>query len=319
MSNSHPNQPSHAHTHAGDFSGPAARRMAVALVITLIFVFFEAAAGYFGNSLALLTDAGHNITDVIALGLSWYALRLATRPAGPGKTYGYHRAGILAALVNSATLLLIAAFVFYEAVRRLAAPQPVNPEILTGVGLAAFAVNAFTAWLVWQGSQNDLNLRGAFLHLAADAVSTLGAVLAGVTILFTGWVWLDPLMSLLIGGLILWNAWGILRESVNILLEGTPADIQTEQLVADLLAVEGVRGVHDLHIWSIAAGMRSLSAHILTDDIHVSAGVSIQARLNEILAQRYGIEHATLQLECVGCIPDVLYCGMAPVEQHHHA
>lgn len=283
-------------------------RIVPALLITLTFVGVEALAGLFANSLALLTDAAHNFTDVIALALSWYALRLATRPAHAEKTFGYHRAGILVALVNSTTLVLISLGIFYESYRRLLHPPRVEENVLIGMSLVAFLVNTGTAWLVRRGAEHDLNLRSAFLHLSADALSTLGALAAGVGIKLTGVEILDPLASVGIGLMILWSSWGILRRTVGILLESTPADVDMEKMVIDLLSVESVRGVHDLHVWSIDQTRRALSVHILTDDISIGAGAAIQGRINDILLHGYDIVHATLQLECEGCEPDLLYC-----------
>jgi cobalt-zinc-cadmium efflux system protein len=292
------------------------RRMALALFITLAFVCVEAIAGIIANSLALLTDAAHNFTDVIALALSWYAVRLTLRPANSGKTYGYHRAGILIALFNSTTLVIIALGIFYEAYQRLLNPPQVEGGLMTAVAALAFIVNLGTALLVKPGSDRDLNQRSAFIHLAGDALSTLGALIAGVLIMLTGWYVLDPLVSVLIGLLIMWNAWLIIRESVEILLEGTPRDIDMPAMVAEIQQVPGVRGVHDLHVWSITQNMRALSAHVLVDDEPISVGATVQQRINELLHIRYNIAHATLQLECIDCEPDTLYCEM---NSHQHS
>jgi cobalt-zinc-cadmium efflux system protein len=306
----------HSHIHSAQASQPTIRRLALALVITLAFVVVEALAGLYANSLALLTDAGHNLTDVVALGLAWYALRLAARRADAQKTYGYHRAGILFALFNSATLIAMTAWIFYEAYQRIVAPPEVEAGLLTVVAVIAFVVNLGTALLVRHGSHADLNMRSAYLHLLGDALSTFGAMLAGIGIGLTGWTVLDPLVSLLIALLILWNAWGIVRESVEILLESTPRDVDMKAMVTEVLRVEGVRGIHDLHVWSITQNMRALSAHILTDDVLISAGADIQRHINDLLHHKYGIAHAALQLECVGCEPDELYCDL--VTSHHH-
>ncbi len=303
----------HAHSHFGDLASQTTKRLALSLILTAAFVVIEIIAGIFGNSLALLTDAAHNFTDVIALGLSWYAVKLATQPAHAGKTFGYHRAGILVALVNSTTLILIALGIFYEAWHRFLSPPEVDSTILIGVGALAFFINLGTALLVKSGSDHDLNLRSTFLHLMGDVLSTLGAVIAGVIIAFTNWNWLDPLVSVLIGVFILWNAWGILRQSIHILLESTPESIDMDSMVSALLKVDGVRGVHDLHVWSINENLRALSAHIITDDILISAGASIQQDLNKILAHKYNIQHATLQLECVGCANNLLFCDIHDV------
>jgi cobalt-zinc-cadmium efflux system protein len=308
---------SHSHSHFGDIANQTTTRLALALFLTLGFVFLEAIAGWIGNSLALLTDAAHNLTDVIALGLSWYAIRLTSQPANARSTYGYHRVGILVALLNSTTLVLISVGIFYEAWRRLTNPPEVQSGILIAVGTIALLINLATALLVRKGSEQDLNIRSAFVHLMGDVLSTIGAVIAGVIIYFTGANWLDPLVSVLIGFLIVYNAWGILRDSVNILLEATPRDVDASKLVQDVLQVKGVLGVHDLHIWSIAQNLRTMSAHILTDDLSISAGTEIQRRINEILYQHYNIAHATLQLECVDCLPDSLYCDITESNHNH--
>ena len=307
---------SHSHVQTGAFDRTGVNRLFIALGLTLGLVLFEIATGLYANSLALLSDAAHNFTDVIALGLTWYALRLATRPANAARTFGYHRAGILVALVNSATLILISLFILYEALERLMHPLVVQDVVLTGVAFIAFLVNGGTALLVRRGSEHDLNQKSAFLHLAGDAVATLGALVAGIGIALTGWDWLDPLASVLIAGLILLSVVGIVREALDILLEGTPRAVDMEGLVRAMDAVPGVRGVHDLHVWSLAQNLHALSAHILTDDVSISAGAGIQREINALLHERYGIAHATLQLECVGCEPDELYCELA--DDHTH-
>src|SRR5574341_1357174 len=285
----------------------ASSRLALALGLTVAFVIVEAAAGFFANSLALLTDAAHNLTDVIALGLSWFAIRLTAQPANAQKTYGYHRAGILVALANATTLALISFGIFYEAYRRFISPPEVKSGVLIGVGLIAVVINLVTALLVRQGSQNDLNLRSAFVHLMGDVLSTVGAVIAGVIIYFTGANWLDPLVSVLIGFVIIYSAWGILQETLAILLESTPRDVDMRAMVADIMRINGVLGVHDLHVWSLTHYLRTMSAHILTEDIPISAGTRIQSEVSQLVARQYNIAHATLQLECVGCDPDALY------------
>jgi cobalt-zinc-cadmium efflux system protein len=270
----------------------------------------EVAAGIFANSLALLTDAAHNLTDVIALGLSWYAVWLTSRPATHRRTYGYHRAGILVALVNSTTLVLISFGIFYEAYRRFMASPEVRSEVLISVGFVAVLVNLVTALLIRRGSETDLNLRSAFTHLMGDVLSTVGAVAAGVIIFFTHANWLDPFVSVLIGFIIIYNAWGILRETVEILLESTPRDVDMQSMVDDIKSINGVLGVHDLHVWSLTRDLRTMSAHVLTEDHSLSEGTAIQRTINEMVSQRYNISHATLQLECVDCEPDSLYCDI---------
>ena len=306
----------HSHVHFKDLTKQTGRRMALSLAITLVFVFVEVAAGFLSNSLALLTDAAHNFTDVLALALSWWALRLTIQPASHQRTYGYHRAGILAALVNSTTLVIIALGIFYEAYQRFIHPPEVQADILIGVGMIAVLINVVTALLVRRGAENDLNIRAAFLHLMGDVLSTIGAVVAGVIILFTNWNWLDSLVSVLIGFLIVWSAWSILREAIDILMESTPTDIDMDAMIRDIHAVDGVRGVHDLHVWSITRNMRTLSAHLVTGDLTISEGASIQTRVNEVLYHKYNVSHATLQLECDDCVPNMLYCAFGEYSYH---
>lgn len=308
------------HAHLDNGEQRLSRRLGIAAGLTLVLVAVEMTAGLAANSLAILTDAAHNVTDVIALGLSWIALRLALRPAHSGRTYGYHRAGILAAMVNSTGLVLIALGIFYEAYRRFQQPPEVNTGIMAAVAAAAFVINLATALLIRHGSEHDLNIRGAFIHLMGDVFSTLGALVAAGAIALTGWMGWDAMVSILIGVLILWNAWGILRETVNILTESTPLDINPEKLVDDLLQVEGVHGVHDLHVWSITRSLRSLSAHILVGEISIRESAVIEAAIDLLLCDRYGIRHSTLQMECENCLPDKLFCDMAAeaIDSHGH-
>jgi len=307
------------HRHFGQVMKQTSSRLALALFLTLGFLVVEALAGILANSLALLTDAAHNLTDVIALALSWYAVRLTTRPANAQNTYGYHRAGILVALANSTTLVLISLGIFYEAYRRLLAPPEVHSQILIGVAMVAVLVNLGTALLVRRRGERDLNLRATFVHLMGDVVSTSGTLAAGIAIYFTGANWLDPVVSVLIGCLIVYTAWGILRETVEILLESTPRDVDMPAMVEDIKRVQGVLGVHDLHVWSLTHHLRTMSVHILTEDVPISEGVRIQGEVNRLAAERYNISHATLQLECMGCDPDALYCDIDGIVHHHSA
>ena len=307
----------HSHTHLDDMVEQAVSRLLVSLFLILAFVVLEAVAGLFANSLALLTDAAHNFTDAIALGISGYAIHLTTQPSNSRNTYGYHRAGFLAALLNSTMLVLISLGIFYEAYRRFINPPQVNSIVLIGVGFLAFVVNLISALLLQRGSKNDLNLRSAFVHMIGDVAATVGAVIAGILIYFTRANWLDPFISILIGFLILYSAWGILRETVDILLESTPRDVDMSAMVRDMLEVKGVIGIHDLHVWSITQGLRTMSAHILTEDVAISVGTDIQHQLSELLFQRYNVGHAALQLECVDCEPDSLYCDINGVVHHH--
>ena len=286
------------------------RRLEIALIVTALFVLGEAAAGAYSNSLALLSDAAHNFTDALAIGLSLYALRLSQRPANNTKTYGYHRAGILAALVNAGTLIGIGALILYEALRRLFAPPAVRENVMIVVALVAFAMNVSIAIMLRRPGERDLNVRTAFVHMAGDALATMGVLVAGIAIAFTGVVVLDPLASVLIGAIIIWSSWSILRETVDILLEGTPRGIDMDAMLRDIMKIDGVRGVHDLHAWSITSNLRALSAHVLTGNVSISEGAVIQSEINQMLLRNYDIAHTALQLECEGCNPDALYCEL---------
>jgi len=299
-----------AHSHSHTAASTTPRRLAIALVLTVAFVVFEGLAGWFSNSLALLTDAAHNFSDALALGLSWWALSVSLRPASDSRTYGYHRVGILVALLNATTLIGLSLVVAYEALGRLAAPPAVQEQTIIAVAIVGFFLNGGIAWSLHKASKNDVNVRSTFIHMAGDALSTVGVILAGTGIALFGWRWLDPAASILIAVMILWSSWGIIRETVDILLEATPRDIDMGAVVRDMLDISGVRSVHDLHVWSISSSLRALSMHVLTDNIPIADGAHIQHDINQMLARKYAIAHATLQLECVGCEPDVLYCEL---------
>jgi cobalt-zinc-cadmium efflux system protein len=288
------------------------RRLMVALAVTLSFVAIETVGGVSANSLALLTDALHNFSDAFALGLSWWALRLSSRPANNARTFGYHRAGILVALLNAATLIGLSLVAAFEAIQRFGAPPGVREQTIILVGALGFTINAGIAWSLRRPSRGDLNIRSAFVHMAGDALSTLGVVAAGVGIALLGWNWLDPLASILIAALILWSAWGIVRETVDILLESAPPDLDVEVMVRDIMNTDGVTGVHDLHVWRLASNLRMLSAHVLTNNMTISEGAQVQHDINNLLLNRYGIGHTALQLEYTGCEPDLLYCDLSP-------
>lgn len=315
----HAHHSHHGHSHDHDHGpGPgqgAKIRLMMALILTLGFVVFEALAGMQSQSLALLSDAAHNLTDVIALGISGYALHLAAKPAHAGRTYGYHRGGILAALFNAATLLVIAVGIGVEAWFRFQNPVPVSWETLVGVGSLALVVNGISAWLVGHGSHDDLNLRSAFLHLLGDVLSNLGAILAGIGIGWSGKLWLDPLASLLIAVLIVWNAWLIVRETLDILMEGAPRDLGVEDLGQVLAAHPKVIGIHDLHVWSLSRSLRFLSVHVEVEDLPVSETDIIRHELALRVFELFRITHATFQFESEPACHRRLYCDVskAPV------
>jgi cobalt-zinc-cadmium efflux system protein len=274
----------------------------IGLGITLAFVIIEFVAGWLANSLALVSDAGHNLSDALALAFSWVAVVLARRAPTPRKTFGFHRAGILAASLNSITLVLIAVFVLYEGVQRLFSPVEVQSWTVVVVAAVALLVNLAIARMLHEWSHGDLNVRSAFLHVITDAAASAGVIVAGVAQALTGWMIFDPLISIIIGLLILWSSWGIIKESTNVLLEGIPAGLNMDALVGDLKKLEGVSEVHDLHAWTIGAGVPALSCHL---QLHPSSSLQQATQTvhsaNKLLEQKYQIRHSTIQIESEIC------------------
>jgi cobalt-zinc-cadmium efflux system protein len=302
------------HAHAEAASG---RRMGLSILLTLAFVVGEAAAGFFAHSLALLSDAGHNFADALALILSWYAIRVARRPANANRTYGYHRVGILTALVNAVSLVVIALLILWEAIQRLRAPEPVHSGLMIGVATVAIVLNTAIALWLRGGAKHDLNIRSAYLHMAGDALSGLSVVVAGIVVAVTGASIADPAVSILIGILILWSSWGILTEALDVLLEATPAHLDMAALERSIQDAPGVLDVHDLHVWTVASGMIACSCHILVADQSVSSGQQVLQAVAAVLEHQYGICHTTIQVEVEGCVPNHMYCTMRHAGHRH--
>jgi len=310
--------------HAGHSHGPKSGKLLwVSLIVTLIFVVGEAVAGWVSHSLALLSDAGHNLSDALALGLAAYAVWVARKPATAKHTYGFHRVSILTAQFNAATLVVIAVFIGIEAVRRFLHPEPVGGSLMIWVAAVAVLMNTVIAAALSGDAKNSLNSRAAFVHMAGDAISSLAVVIAGVVIRYTHWPYADPVVSLLIAGFILYSAVGIVRDATDILMEATPKDLQVDKLIAGIKAVPPIRDVHDLHIWQVGDGLNFLSCHVAlpaaTDLEQCCALVSI---LNKTLHDDFGIEHATIQTEIEGLCgmteANNLYCGMEAHMTHEH-
>jgi cobalt-zinc-cadmium efflux system protein len=308
----------HAHHH---FAGATTGKMALALALTLAFVFGELVAGWFAHSLSLLSDAGHNFADAAALGFSWYALWIARKPAHDGMTYGYHRVGILAALVNAVSLVVISLLIFWEAVERWRHPEPVEGWLMIGVALVAIALNAMISVWLHAGAKHDLNVRSAYLHMVGDAVSALGVVVAGVVVVLGGPPLADAIASFLIGALILWSSWGILKESVNVLLEGTPFGLDMAAVEQAIAAVPGVLNVHDLHVWTVGSGMIACSCHVRVPEQSIREGQQICKSVVDQLGQQFGISHTTVQIEVECHEEHGVYCtkttgGDSPEHRH---
>jgi cobalt-zinc-cadmium efflux system protein len=310
MTPTHPRTHTHAH-------GMTGRKLRTAFVLTLLILLVEVVGGIASHSLALLSDAGHVLTDIVALGLAWFATVRAEKPADARNTYGYHRTGILAALANAITLILIVVWIAYEAVQRLQHPQAVTPWIMFAAAAVGIAVNLYIGLGLRAEGGENLNARGAMLHALGDVGASAGVIVGGLVILLTGWVYADPLISLGIALLIARSAWGLLGEAVDILMEATPRDLDVPHLVQDVVALPGVEEVHDLHIWSLAGGMRLLTAHVRVGDNRPLAGCDrLVDRIHCLVCERYGIGHTTLQLERVGCAQRALYCS--PAEHQHN-
>jgi len=297
----------YSHDHGTSMTG---RRLLLSVIITVAFVIGEATAGYFSNSLALMSDAGHNFADALALILSWYGLWIAQRPSSSKRTFGYHRVGILTALVNAVALVVIALLVFWEAISRLRHPEPVQSKPMIIVALIAILLNTVISLWLRKAAKNDLNVRSAYMHMVGDAVSAVGVVIAGVIVAFTGGFIADPLVSILIGLLILWSSWGILKESINVLLEGIPEGMEMEKVEQKISGVHGVLAVHDLHVWTVGSGMICCSCHITVEEQSVRSGENVLREVTKKLEHDFGIAHTTIQVEVGGCEPNDMYCVM---------
>ena len=277
------------------------RRLLVALSITGLMTIVELAGGLLSNSLALIGDAGHMFTDTLALGLSLFALNLAKRPASQTKTYGYYRAEILAALTNGTILVLVSGYIFYEAYHRFVEPPEVRGGLMLIVAVIGLLANVVGISILRSAGRRNLNVKGAFLHMWSDTLSSLGVIAAGSIILLTGRTIADPIISIIIGLLILRGAGGLVWESINILLEAVPKHLDMSRINDAVRKIKGVRDIHDVHLWAITSGMYAMSCHLLIEDQMVSNCNQIVEEVNKTLSQEFGISHSTVQLECEEC------------------
>lgn len=299
----------HDHAHAGhDHAHVSERTLRAALTLTIVFVTVEALFGWFGPSLALLSDAGHNLADAASLGFSWYAVAIARKRSHHGMTFGYHRVGVLAALVNAVSLVVIALVIAWEAVQQIREPQPANGEVMISVAGAAIVVNLIIGFWLRKGSRHDINIRSAYLHQLGDAASALGVVVAGVLVSMTGQQVADPIVSLLIAGLILFSSYGVLTESTTVLLEGTPAGTDMPAVIEAIKGVTGVLEVHDLHVWMVGPGVVACSCHIVVAEQSVREGQQVLRAVVDELTRRFRITHTTVQVEVEGCEDNDMYC-----------
>src|SRR4051812_46932810 len=292
------------------------------MAATFLFVLVEIVAGIQAHSLALLSDAGHNFTDAGALLLATIGFYLQNKPADDIKTYGYHRAGVLSAFVNALTLIGLSGWIFYESVLRLRNPEPVQEMIMIVIAGLGLVLNVGIMFSLRGASKHDLNVRSAFVHMLGDAVGSVAIIAGAIAIRYTGWLWLDPALSIVLGLLVVWSAWDITRESLNILLEGLPRGIHLKDVASAMREMHGVLDVHDLHIWSLGSSTHALSCHVLIEDVPPSASDCILRRLNEMLADRFHISHTTVQFEHVSCAISESGCAIPThthdAEGHHH-
>jgi cobalt-zinc-cadmium efflux system protein len=300
----HDHEHDHVHDHASGHvhAGAGGRRgLLFALGITLFMMIAEIVGGVLSNSLALLSDAGHMFTDTLALALSFFAMKFAGMPATEKKTFGFYRLEILAALLNGITLVLISLYIMYEAYQRILNPQPVTGTLMLVVASIGLIVNIVGALFLVKHHETNLNIRGAFLHIIGDAISSVGVIIGGIVILYTGWYLIDPILSILIALGIIAGAIGLVSESVSILLESAPSHINIAAVAGEIAKIDGVREAYHVHVWTITSGIYALSAHVIIDDRPVSGSRVLLDAITQRLTDRFKIMHSTIQLECERC------------------
>ena len=324
MSNSHEDHHDHDHGGLGHVHGSThGPQLVASLLVTILFVIGEAIAGSRANSLALLSDAGHNASDALALGLAAYAIWVAKKPASSRNTFGFHRVAILTALFNAVSLVVISVIILIEAWKLFVKPEPVVGNLMIWVALISVFMNTVIAWALQGGAKNSINVRAAFIHMIGDAASAAAVVVAGFIVKQTGWVYADPVVAVLIAVFILYTAWGIVSEATNILLEGTPKGLDVNKMVAAMQAVGPVLSVHDIHVWTVSDGMHFLSCHVeLAAGSTIENSSSVVRDLCELLAHDFDISHATIQTEIEGmCHKEgserPIFCGDSSVKHIH--
>lgn len=287
----------HQHDHSHHGSGNK-RRLAFTLLLAGGYLMAEVIGGLITNSLALLADAGHMLSDVAALALSFFAIWIADKPAPAHRTYGYYRAEILAALANGAALVAVSLYIIFEAIQRFRSPPEIQAPLMLWIAIGGLVVNLLGLWMLHGGRNESLNVRGAWLHVLSDTLGSVGVIVAAGFIWAFGWYWFDPAASLLIGLLIIYSSWRLLAESTAVLMENAPRGIDVDEVRQAIVALPGVNSTHDLHIWTITSGLDSLSAHVVIDDDQTQS--DLLTRLRTMLHDRFGIDHITIQLEPEG-------------------
>jgi cobalt-zinc-cadmium efflux system protein len=301
----------HEHGHTSE------KRLFLSLLVTVVILAAEVFGGIISNSLALLSDAGHVLTDVFALGMSLAAAMIMKKPSDFRATYGYQRIGLLAALINGASLIVIALFIFFETYRRLVSTPEIKSSIMILIASAGLAGNLLMAWILARGHK-DLNLKSAWLHVLGDTVSSAGVIIAGIIIAFTGWRMADPIASAIVGIMIIFGGGRVIKEALWVFLELSPFGFHAEEISALIAEVPGVSCVHDIHVWSIGHGIPAFSGHVQVRDQRISEADNIRKEIEHRL-EHMGIKHSVIQMECSECAIDAIYCTIqAPGETHHH-
>jgi cobalt-zinc-cadmium efflux system protein len=278
----------------------------------------ELVAGVCAHSLALISDAGHNFTDALALALAWAGVYLQSKPADESRTYGYHRAGVLTAFINALTLVGLSLWILYEAVLRLRSPEVVNETVMIVVAALGLAINGGIMIALRAASRDDINIRGAFIHMLGDALGSVAIIIGALVIRYTGWLQVDPVLSIVLALMIVYTAWDIVRESLNILLEGLPRGMILAEVASATKGIEGVLDVHDLHVWSLGSRAHAFSCHVLIEDVPPSASDAILRRINLMLKQRFAIGHTTIQFEHASCAISETGCAIPVADPHQH-
>jgi len=296
--------------HNHEQTAPVGRKLLYGIILSVTILIVEVIGGLLSNSLALLSDAGHVLTDIIALGLSWYGVRQATRPSNKRMTFGYHRVGVMIAIVNALSIFAIAGVILYEAYHRFQQVQVVNSPLMMGIALVGLAANVIVVFWLRGEQKANINVRSAFWHALGDALASIGVITGGLAILITKQYWIDPLVSVIISLIILASAWSILREGFHVLLESTPKDVDVQAMINTIKQIAGVKDVHDVHVWSISSELRAMNGHVLIDDISTSQAAEIRERIEEVVRAQYRISHTTLQMECDTCNTNDTFCNL---------
>ncbi len=302
--------------HNHEHTPPVGRKLLYGIILSLTILLVEVIGGLLSNSLALLSDAGHVLTDILALGLSWYGVRQATRLSNSRMTFGYHRVGVIIAIVNALSIFVIAGIILYEAYNRFQQVPEVKSSLMMGIAFVGLAANVIVVFWLRGEQKGNINVRSALWHAAGDALASIGVIIGGLVILTTGQYWVDPLVSVLISLIILSSAWGILREGFRVLLEATPRDVNVLEMIDTLKQISGIRDVHDVHVWAISPELRAMNGHVLIDDVSTSRAAEIREKIEEVVREKYHVGHTTLQMECNTCNNANTFCNLNQCEIH---